>query len=215
MNQDVEVIVRLLLASVLGGAVGWERERMNRAAGLRTHVLVAVGSALFTILSVTSFLNLGKVNDPARVAAQIVSGIGFLGAGAIMKNGATVRGLTTAATLWVVAAIGMAVGAGAYIGATSACVIVLLVLTKLRPLEHSITDMYTHHLRLTTDLQPGHLTSVREVFEACNAKVVKFDAIEDDEHFVVDAVIAAPAQMDKIIICELQELGIEVTEIFS
>src|SRR5439155_12286530 len=111
-----EALLRLLLGAVVGGAVGRERALREREAGLRTHLLVGVGSALFTIVSAYGFhdflVNGGALvrTDPTRIAAQIVTGIGFLGAGAIIRQGLTVRGLTTAATLWLVAAIGMATG---------------------------------------------------------------------------------------------------------
>src|SRR2546421_6026137 len=118
-----EVLLRVGLAAALGGVLGLERELREREAGLRTHLLVSVGSALFTIVSAygfREFLNSGESvvrADPTRIAAQIVTGIGFLGAGAIIRQGLSIRGLTTAATLWVVAAIGMAAGAGYYSGA--------------------------------------------------------------------------------------------------
>jgi putative Mg2+ transporter-C (MgtC) family protein len=125
-----EALLRLALAAALGAAVGLERELREREAGLRTHLLVALGSALFTIAGAYGFHTLRT--DPTRVAAQIVTGIGFLGAGAIIRQGFIVRGLTTAATLWVVAAIGLAVGAGYYSGAVIATAVVLFSLWPLR-----------------------------------------------------------------------------------
>jgi len=133
-----EALLRLALAAALGGAVGVERELREREAGLRTHLLVALGSALFTIVSAYgfhAFLSSGASvvrADPTRIAAQIVTGIGFLGAGAIIRQGLSVRGLTTAATLWVVAAIGLAVGAGYYSGALITTAVVLFSLYPLR-----------------------------------------------------------------------------------
>src|SRR5215217_5966167 len=133
-----EVALRLVLAAVLGGAVGLERELREREAGLRTHLLVSVGAAVFTLVSAYGFNDFnygsreGITLDPTRIAAQIVTGIGFLGAGAIIRQGLSVRGLTTAATLWVVAAIGMATGAGYYSAAVLATVIVLFSLWPLR-----------------------------------------------------------------------------------
>ena len=133
-----EALLRLSLAAVLGGAIGLERELREREAGLRTHMLVSIGSALFTIVAAYgfhAFLSSGANvvrADPSRIAAQIVTGIGFLGAGAIIRQGLSVRGLTTAATLWVVAAIGMAAGAGYYSGAALTTVIVLVSLWPLR-----------------------------------------------------------------------------------
>ena len=115
-----ELLLRLVLAGILGGAVGFERERHNRPAGLRTHILVCLGSALVMIVSVEGFSGaLGPRGDQARLAAQVVSGIGFLGAGTIMRQGSSVRGLTTAASLWVVAAVGLATGIGLYLAAIS------------------------------------------------------------------------------------------------
>ena len=105
-------VARVSLAFVLGGIVGFERERSRRPAGLRTHMLVAAGSACFTVASVFGFDELGTVRDPARLAAQIITGIGFLGAGTIFRTGATVRGLTTASSIWITAAIGIAAGLG-------------------------------------------------------------------------------------------------------
>ena len=139
-----EVLLRLALAAVFGAAIGVERELREREAGLRTHLLVSVGSALFTIVSAYGFREFlvhgGSVvrTDPSRIAAQIVTGIGFLGAGAIIRQGFSVRGLTTAATLWVVAAIGMASGAGYYSAAAITTVLVILSLWPLRVVAHRI-----------------------------------------------------------------------------
>ena len=124
MPEPVWILIRLALAVVFGGAVGWQREAHDRPAGLRTHVLVCVGSAVYTLAS----MGFGSGADPARVAAQIATGMGFLGAGTIIRHGNVVRGLTTAASIWVVAAIGLAVGAGLYKVAVVATVIVVVVL---------------------------------------------------------------------------------------
>lgn len=135
-----QAAVQLLLAAVLGGTIGWERELHEKAAGLRTNLLICVGAALFTQLSahVAGLGSLTTPADPTRIASQVVSGIGFLGAGAIIQSRARVRGLTTAATIWIVAAIGMGVGAGAYLEAVLATVVVLLTLTALGFLERKI-----------------------------------------------------------------------------
>src|SRR5438067_3703328 len=127
-----DVFLRLALAAGLGGAIGLEREFRQKPAGLRTNMLIALGSALFSILSV----ELGTAaGTPDRVAAQVVSGIGFLGAGAILRSGGNVTGLTTAATIWVNAAIGMAAGIGAYAVATGAAAITIVVLAVLPAIE--------------------------------------------------------------------------------
>jgi putative Mg2+ transporter-C (MgtC) family protein len=136
LNLQLELAVRLVLAAVLGAFVGLEREWRSHPAGMRTHLLVAVGAAAFTILSIESFQAPGA--DPGRIAAQIVTGIGFLGAGAILKDRGSIKGLTTAASLWVVAAIGMAAGAGAWGVAVATTVIALVSLWPLREIERRL-----------------------------------------------------------------------------
>jgi putative Mg2+ transporter-C (MgtC) family protein len=162
-----EVLLRVVLAGALGGAVGAERELREREAGLRTHMLVAVGAALFTIVSAYawsdfSFSQRGGITfDPTRIAAQIVTGIGFLGAGAIIRQGLSVRGLTTAASLWVVAAIGMASGAGYYSAAVITTVVVLISLWPLRILAHRMFErIRPGELRLEVELQADQSPSV-------------------------------------------------------
>ena len=132
-----EVFLRLALAAVLGGAIGLEREYHHKPAGLRTNMLIALGSALFSILSV----QLGAAaGSPDRVAAQVVTGIGFLGAGAILRSGENIHGLTTAATIWVNAAIGMAAGIGSYGVATGAAALTLIVLAILPFIERRFEE---------------------------------------------------------------------------
>jgi putative Mg2+ transporter-C (MgtC) family protein len=131
--MPVDYVWRLLLAAGLGAALGVEREYRQKPAGLRTNILIAVGSALFTIMSAAMARNSG--GDPGRIAAQIVTGIGFLGGGAIMRNRDTVHGMTTAATIWVNAAIGVAAGTGQYSLATFTAALTLVVLVVLPPIE--------------------------------------------------------------------------------
>ena len=133
MGIEVEMILRLLLAAALGAIIGYQRERANKAAGLRTHILICVGSAIFAIASLYGF---GATADPSRVAAGIVAGIGFLGAGAIIRTGeGFVAGLTTAATIWAVAGVGLAAGAGLYLVSAVAAGIVLIVLLLPHPIR--------------------------------------------------------------------------------
>jgi putative Mg2+ transporter-C (MgtC) family protein len=149
-----ELLLRLALAGALGGAIGLERELREREAGLRTHLLVALGSALFTIVGAYGF---GSIRtDPTRIAAQIVTGIGFLGAGAIIRQGFSVRGLTTAATLWVVAAVGLAAGAGYYSAALITTALVLLALGPLRILAYRMLRRFrVEDGRLLVELPAG------------------------------------------------------------
>ncbi len=127
MNIQVEIVLRLLLALVLGAGIGFQRERMKKPAGLRTHILICLGAALFTVISIYGFAD---SVDPSRVAAGVVTGIGFLGAGVIFRSlkGDVVVGLTTAASVWVTAAIGLACGVGMYLVAFIVAVISVLVL---------------------------------------------------------------------------------------
>ena len=131
--SDLDLTIRLLLAALLGGILGAEREWRNKEAGLRTNILIAIGSALFTLMSIE--LTDGKTGDTSRVAAQIVTGVGFLGAGAIMRTNGGIQGLTTAATIWVNAAVGVAAGGGEYHLAVIATIITLAVLLVLQPIE--------------------------------------------------------------------------------
>ncbi|HEY83063.1 MAG TPA: MgtC/SapB family protein [Dehalococcoidia bacterium] len=130
MGTGAEMVLRLLLAAVLGAAIGYQRERAGKQAGLRTHILISVGAALFTLVSIFGF---GDMSDPARIAAGVVVGVGFLGAGVILhREGGIVAGLTTAATIWTVAGIGLAVGAGLYLVSAVATALVLGVLVMPR-----------------------------------------------------------------------------------
>ena len=159
---DGHVVLRLAVAAVLGGAIGVERELRDREAGIRTHLLVSLGSALFTIVSaygfhdfLTSGDNVVRA-DPTRIAAQIVTGIGFLGAGAIIREGLSVRGLTTAATLWVVAAIGMACGAGWYWAALVTALLTILALGPLRIAAYKTMErIKPEENRLIVELREG------------------------------------------------------------
>jgi putative Mg2+ transporter-C (MgtC) family protein len=151
---QLELVALLVVASVLGAAIGAQREIHGAAAGLRTHLLVCFGSALFTILSAYGFLGLlapsqGQVSvyDPTRIAAQVVAGIGFLGAGAILKEGASIRGLTTAASLWATAAIGMAVGADKIILAVAGTVVMLIALGPLGGVSARLAHRTARQLR--------------------------------------------------------------------
>ena len=128
-REEIEIAVRLLLAAVFGAAVGYERRSADKPAGLRTLSLVAMGSALFTIISAFVF----ESADQSRVAAQIVTGVGFSGAGTILRSGVTVSGLTTAATIWATAAIGMAVGSGMYIASATGTALILIILYVFAP----------------------------------------------------------------------------------
>lgn len=190
----VEVLIRVGLAAVLGGAIGAEREFREREAGLRTHMLVSVGSALFTLVSAYAWSDFefstpeGIVFDPTRIAAQIVSGIGFLGAGAIIRQGLSIRGLTTAATLWVVAAIGMASGAGYYSGAVITTVLVIVALGPVRILAgRLIVPLRPEEGMLAVELRPGaRTTSIVEAVEGSGGRVRALEFQDEGDRRRVD-----------------------------
>jgi putative Mg2+ transporter-C (MgtC) family protein len=212
-----EIVLRIALAAVLGGAIGAEREIREREAGLRTHLLVSVGAALFTLVSAYAWqdfgfsLQSGVTLDPTRISAQIVTGIGFLGAGAIIRQGLSVRGLTTAATLWVVAAIGLASGAGYYWAAVVTTALVLVSLWPLRIMAQPVIQRFRPvEPRLFVELTSGG--GAAPVLEALENLDVRVDAfrVEDDRdgrHVALDvavpherrnAVVPALARLDQV-----------------
>lgn len=144
-----DIVLRLIFAAVLGSIIGFERQISHRPAGLRTHTMVSVGSALFTLLSI----HIAKIpgSDATRIAAQIVSGIGFLGAGTIIQNRIGIQGLTTAASLWATAALGMAAGSAYYTGAVCATVLLVISLTLLRKIDALIHPEGMKLLAITCD----------------------------------------------------------------
>jgi putative Mg2+ transporter-C (MgtC) family protein len=137
IELELQILLRLLVAMALGAVVGYERERAGKAAGIRTHGMVSIGAALFAIVSIYGF---GGTGDPARVAAQIVTGIGFLGAGAILRQRGSIYGLTTAASLWVTAALGLAAGVGMMLVSLGAVILVFLLL-HFGPRVNSPTEL--------------------------------------------------------------------------
>jgi putative Mg2+ transporter-C (MgtC) family protein len=178
--EQLDVVLRLLLAAVLGAIIGLEREIHEHPAGMRTHLLVALGSAAFSVLSIFFFVSPAAPNgsyptDPSRIAAQIVSGIGFLGAGAILKYGTSVRGLTTAASLWATAAVGMAAGAGALL---VAIVTTGLIVFSLGPLNWVISkgrrgEQHIFRLRLLT----SRLDALGEVSKALAGSKIELGGV--------------------------------------
>ncbi len=178
---NFEITVRLVLALVLGGLIGIERESMGRPAGFRTHILVSVGSALMMIVSAYAFAEFMPGGyEPGRIAAQVVSGIGFLGAGTIMREGANVRGLTTAASLWTVAGIGLTVGSGFYFAAILATVLVVLTLVVLNQLEWNYLSTKHEILTLLIQDTPGQLARVFAVLAKFEVDVFNVELSSDD-----------------------------------
>lgn len=178
MVTDFEMVLRLILAVVLSGLVGYEREIHGRVAGFRTHILVCVGSTLIMLTSMHIFeIYRGQATpDPARIAAQVVSGIGFLGAGTILRFKASVRGLTTAASLWTVAGIGLAVGSGLYIPAVVTTILVLITLFFLTIIERSIIrkDWYKV-MEVETKSYVSQLEGIRSILSEYEVEIKDFE----------------------------------------
>jgi putative Mg2+ transporter-C (MgtC) family protein len=192
MSFDFDMIIRLFLASLLGGLIGLEREVHGRPAGFRTHLLVSLGACLFTIASIDfyrlygNFSGTGPVGvDPARVAAQVVTGIGFLGAGAIMKERASIRGLTTAACLWVAAAVGLACGSGMYHAAIVVTVLAVASLLLLKKVENKLKrDTYVSVKVWSADLD-GQMSGIEKLITDCRMQVLKVDIEKDVQNGII------------------------------
>lgn len=168
-------LLRLGIVYLLAGAIGVERERSNQPAGLRTHILIGLGATLIMQISIHLPQTQGA-GDPARLAAQVVSGIGFLGGGAILRLGADIRGLTTAASIWTVAAIGLAVGAGLYGAAVTATVLILMTLTLLDRFERRyFPKLVIKNLHIATNSKKAQAYVLEGVLEDLNIRIRSTD----------------------------------------
>lgn len=190
MLSDWTILFRLVIAGILSGAIGFEREFHGRAAGFRTHILLCIGSTLIMLTSMHMFdLYASKAPvDPSRIAAGVITGIGFLGAGTIMHSRSVVRGLTTAASLWVVAGIGLAVGSGFFYGAVITTLLTMVALMVFSRLERSMIrkDWYKTLVIETTDGME-QLKAIREAFMECRSEITDFevDKSSDQSHMVL------------------------------
>ncbi len=191
-----EVLGRLILAVALGGVIGFERESVDKPAGFRTHILVCVGAALFALVSREGFFGSGA--DPSRVASSIVVGIGFLGAGTIWRTGGGVQGLTTAASLWSVAAIGTATGIGYYSGAVGATVIVVGVLTLMKGIERRFPRRGIGHCYLQMADVPGQLGKIGTALGGLGVNIdrVEFSG-KTDQKVTLDLTLRLPARVTR------------------
>lgn len=197
-TMRLDLLFKLMLAVILGGAIGLEREISGKPAGLRTNILICVGAALLTDVSVQITMGLypngPRVGDPARIAAQIVTGIGFIGAGTIMQTKGTVTGLTSAATIFVVAAIGVAIGAGQYVEAAGAGILVAVVLAGLGTLEHKLRRA-RRVLSCTIRARPGYpIEEVEEALGSSGIKIVSRRVFDHGEDRVFELKLSGPAR---------------------
>jgi putative Mg2+ transporter-C (MgtC) family protein len=178
MISEWQIILRILVGAMLGAAVGIERERHDQPAGLRTHMILVIGATLAMVLSINLgylFARPGTPADPARLAAQVISGIGFLGAGAILRYGFTVKGLTTATSLWTMAIVGLTVGAGYYLIGVIATMLMLVVLALLNVIENRfVRTSVSRFIQIEADYHKGLVKSIRRIVEKFVENLVSF-----------------------------------------
>ncbi len=183
MITETEIVVRLLLSAVFGGIIGLEREIRSRSAGLRTHALVGLGSTMFMIVSQYMWFIYGSKADvdPSRIAAQIITGIGFIGAGTIMKSRFTMKGLTTAASVWTVASIGMAVGAGLYKIGFAATAVAILILTLLEKVEPLLNRNWYNNISISAVEKDALIGTIKSIINEVKGEIKSFSLEKDKE----------------------------------
>ena len=193
MVSQNEIIIRLILSAIIGGLIGTEREASNRPAGLRTHVLVTLGSTLIMLVSIEGFYDTKTgmwVGDPSRLASQVVSGIGFLGAGTIMRTGDRIKGLTTAASLWVCSGIGLAIGNGYYLGGLLTAGIVLVTLISLGNFEKEMFKTKYKTLEILSTSRPGLIGEIGTLLGKHDIDIrdisIDNDELENEEHLILE-----------------------------
>ncbi|GAB4074393.1 hypothetical protein GCM10028778_18960 [Barrientosiimonas marina] len=202
------LMIRLLSALVLSGLIGFERELKNQSAGFRTHILVGVGACLMMLLSIYGFDRFigadGNIRfDPARIPSYVISGIGFLGAGTIIVHGSTIRGLTTAASIWTVAGLGLVVGAGMYFAAVFTTLIILLSLIFLNKFEKRFQRHYSYLIEIAAlpGLQINHVVSIFESY-SLTIKHVEIERISDDVRHIVVKIESEKQYMEQLALFE-------------
>lgn len=209
--SEIDIVLRLVISCILGGLIGFERESLDRPAGLRTHILVCVGSTLMMLVSIYGFTDIETINkDPGRIAAQVISGIGFLGAGTILREGLTVTGLTTAASLWVVAGIGLAIGAGLFFTGIAGTALVFLTLVFFGQVERRHwTSKSRDKIKLIIRDQPGQLGQVGMFFGKHGIGIhnITMHHMHEQKVIKLEFVLKIPANADMIqIFSELTEI---------
>jgi len=207
MLDERQVVMRLLISALLGACIGFEREKRNQPAGLRTHTILSVGSALAMCISIDlaiQFRTMAPNGDPARLAAQVISGIGFLGAGAILKFGASIKGLTTATSLWTVAIIGPAVGAGHFFAATATTLLLLFVLILLNTFEKKfVVETVTRSIRLKARDHENLVHDLKEMFRSHDIEIKSISCAKNVESREIEitafAAVSNRQDMDELI----------------
>lgn len=195
MLTEFEIVLRLIVAAGLGLIIGYERERQNQTAGLRTHMILVTGSTLAMIVSIglaTQYRGLAPNGDPARLAAQVISGIGFLGAGAILRFGTNVKGLTTATSMWSMAIVGLAIGAGYYWAGVATTIILFVILAVVNVFEERVISSYsTVHVIVEGDDRPGLVEDIKVLLSRRERNVRTFGLERDIDRasLMIDVVL--------------------------
>lgn len=219
IGSYVGIVLKLLLAVILGGMVGFEREHKSRPAGLRTHILVCVGAALVQITSINYAKNNGIAMDPMRLGAQVISGIGFLGAGTIIKEGANIKGLTTAASLWAVGCIGLAAGSGLYFEAIAATIIILISLKSFTRIEEKIArERKQIVIEVIAKNQPGTLGIIGSALGTLEIQIQNVEMNIIDEytiHMELLLKLNKVMEEEEIIAALMNKTGIESIRILD
>jgi putative Mg2+ transporter-C (MgtC) family protein len=208
--MHLDLLLQLVLATFLGGAIGLERELSGKAAGLRTNILICVGATLFTHVSILMLALPGGGLDASRIPAQIVSGVGFIGAGAILHARGSVTGLTSAATIWVVAAIGLSLGAHAYVEGVGTALLVLLVLQGLRSVERWVGRAFTRsHLLIHAKPEPQTLGELEELARRTGLEVERTQSRLENVDLVLEFDVRGPKRLhDQLLVGVLHHPGV-------
>lgn len=196
LETQLEFLVRILLAGICGGIIGYERKSRNKEAGIRTHLIVASGAALIMIVSKYGFSDIlgdkGIALDPSRIAAQIVTGVGFLGAGMIFMRKNTISGLTTAAGIWATSAIGMAIGSGLYLLGIVTAVLIVLVQIILHQNHRWLKESYKEELSFVIDRNKDALKDLQERLKGLQIEILNVTLTQEQDSYQVDLVVAFP-----------------------
>lgn len=198
MNQflctQAELLCRIIIAGICGGIIGYERKNRNKEAGIRTHMIVALGAALIMIVSKYGFEDiLGKQGialDPSRIAAQIVTGVGFLGAGMIFMRKNTISGLTTAAGIWATSAIGMSIGSGLYILGILTTVLIVVIQIILH--GHLLKETYKDEISFLIKKDKAAIDDLQKRLEAMHVEILNIEIKKQNDHYVVEMVVSLP-----------------------
>ncbi len=204
--MEIEILLKVILAAVLGGIIGLERELSHKEAGLRTNILIAIGSTLLTVLSL-KISDGSKMADPGRIASQIVTGVGFLGAGAIIQARFAIHGLTTAATIWTVAAIGIAIGSGFYLFSLLVTILVVLVLTTFKFISTALEKQKkTYAYIIKTDDKASVLVDIKKIMRELNIQSTNMTMSKKKGSYQIEMLLQISQTKDKQFIERIMQL---------